>query len=64
MADGLNPLDDVEIKLECLRLAVEFAPESIRLDPLKKASIYYDWVHSKKNSTRQSKKTSFNKDKV
>ena len=52
MADGLNPLDDVEIKLECLRLA------------LKKASIYYDWVHSKKNSTRQSKKTSFNKDKV
>ncbi len=52
-----NPeITEVEIKLECLRLATEFAPEYERKDPLPKAEIYFDWV-TKKNSKRQSEKT-------
>ena len=51
-----NPeITEVEIKLECLRLATEFAPEYERKDPLPKAEIYFDWV-TKKNSKRQSEK--------
>ena len=52
-----NPeITEVEIKLECLRLATEFAPEYERKDPLPKAEIYFNWV-TKKNSKRQSEKT-------
>ena len=52
-----NPeITEVEIKLECLRLATEFAPEYERKEPLPKAEIYFDWV-TKKNSKRQSEKT-------
>ena len=49
-------LSEVEIKLECLRLATEFGPEYDRKDPLPKAQLYFDWV-TKKNSQRQSIKT-------
>ena len=35
MADGLEVLTDKEIRLECIRLAVEFAGEYTRNDPLK-----------------------------
>ena len=48
-------ITDVEIRLECLRLATEFGPENERRDPLPIADIYYNWV--KKNSKRQSEKT-------
>ena len=52
-----NPeITEVEIKLECLRLATEFGPEYDRKDPLPKAQLYFDWV-TKKNSKRQSEKT-------
>ena len=52
-----NPeITEVEIKLECLRLATEFGPEYDRKDPLPKAQLYFDWV-TKKNSQRQSIKT-------
>ena len=52
-----NPeITEVEIKLECLRLATEFGPEFDRKDPLPKAQLYFDWV-TKKNSQRQSIKT-------
>ena len=52
-----NPeITEVEIKLECLRLATEFGPEFDRKDPLPKAQLYFDWV-TKKNSKRQSEKT-------
>ena len=52
-----NPeITEVEIKLECLRLATEFAPEYERKDPIPKADLYYSWVTSK-NSKRQSEKT-------
>ena len=58
-----NPeISDVEIRLECLRLATEFAPEYERKDPLPKADLYYSWV--KQNSKRQSKKTASSKVKL
>ena len=53
-------VSEVEIKLECLRLATEFAPEYERKDPIPKAQLYFDWV-TKKNSKRQSKKTASSK---
>ena len=49
-------ITEVEIRLECLRLATEFAPEYERKDPLPKAELYFNWV-IKKNSKRQSEKT-------
>ena len=49
-------LSEVEVRLECLRLATEFGPEYDRKDPLPKAQLYFDWV-TKKNSQRQSIKT-------
>ena len=52
-----NPeITEVEIKLECLRLATEFGPEFDRKDPLPKAQEYFDWA-TKKNSKRQPEKT-------
>ena len=60
MADGLATLTDKEIRLECIRLAVEFAAEMQRSDPLLKAQEYYDWV-IEKNSSRKSLTTSINK---
>ena len=49
-------LSEVEVRLECLRLATEFGPEYERKDPIAKAQLYFDWV-TKKNSQRQSIKT-------
>ena len=63
MADGLAILTDKEIRLECLRLALEFAAEMQRSDPLLKAQEYYAWVMNK-NSSRKSLQTSKNKDQV
>ena len=61
--DKSNHLNDEEVRLECIRLAVEFAPEIARItDPLDKAQLYYDWV--KQNSKRQPEKTASKKDKV
>ena len=57
--DKFEPSEDiseVEIKLECLRLATEFGPENDRKDPLPIAQKYYDWAT--KNSKRQPEKTS------
>lgn len=54
MAENLDILSDKEIKLECLRLAVEFAGEYQRSKPLDMAQTYFDWV-IKKNSSRKSK---------
>ena len=52
-----NPeITEVEIKLECLRLATEFGPENDRRDPLPIAQKYYDWALNK-NSKRQPEKT-------
>ena len=59
-ADNLARLTDKEIRLECIRLAVEFAAEIQRSDPLLKAQEYYAWVMNK-NSSRKSKQTLINK---
>jgi len=53
-------LTDVEVRLECLRLATEFSPENDRRDPLPIAENYFEWVN-KKNSKRQSKRTASSK---
>ena len=63
MADNLAKLSDKEIRLECIRLAVDFAAETQRSNPLLKAQEYYDWVIDK-NSSRKSLQTSKNKDQV
>jgi len=57
-------ITDIEVRLECLRLATEFGPEFDRKDPLPIAEKYFDWVI--KNSTRKlcECKTSKKKDKV
>jgi len=64
MANNNDQLTDEEVRLECIRLAVEFAPEIARVtDPISKAQTYYDWV-TKQNSKRQPEKTASKKDKV
>lgn len=55
-------ITDVEIRLECLRLATEFGVENDRKDPIPIAVKYYDWV--KQNSKRQSKRTASSKVKL
>ena len=48
-------ISDIEIKLECLRLATEFGPEYDRKDPISQAQKYFDWV--KQVSSDNLKKT-------
>lgn len=65
MSDKFEPngeITDAEIRLECLRLATEFAPENDRRDPLPVANKYFDWV--KQNSKRQPEKTASSKVKL
>ena len=54
--EAQGELSEVEVRLECLRLATEFGPEFDRKDPLPKAQEYFDWAT--KNSKRQPEKTS------
>ena len=53
--DNKEFLNDHEIKLECLRLAVEFSSENIKIDPIPVAQQYFDWV-TKKNSIEKIRK--------
>ena len=53
--EAQGELSEVEVKLECLRLATEFGPEFDRKDPLPKAQAYFDWA-TKKISKRQPEK--------
>ena len=55
MADNLDILTDKEIKLECLRLAVEFSSDYQRADPLQKAEEYYQWVKNSRRCCRKQK---------
>lgn len=50
---------DIQIRLECIRLATEFGPENDRRDPLPIAQKYYDW--STQNSQRKSTRTAKSK---
>ena len=57
--DPQGDISDVEIRLECLRLATEFSPENTRSDPLPIADNYFNWV--KQVSKRQSAKQTVRK---
>ena len=46
-------ITDIEIRLECLRLATEFGPEYERKDPLTKADIYFNWVKQVSSDNRK-----------
>lgn len=46
-------ISDVEIKLECLRLATEFGPEYDRKDPISQAQKYFDWVKQVSSDNRK-----------
>ena len=49
-----NPeITEVEIKLECLRLATEFGPEYERKDPLNVAEKYFNWVKQVSSDNRK-----------
>ena len=58
--DNIKP--DIQIRLECLRLATEFGVENDRRDPIPIAEKYYVWVT--KNSERKSCKCKTSKKKV
>ena len=45
-------ISDIEIRLECLRLATEFGPEYERKDPLDKAEKYFNWVKQVSSDNR------------
>jgi len=54
-----NELSNIEIRLECLRLATEFSPENDRRNPLPVADEYYNWVMktiSKKTTRKEPSK--------
>ena len=42
--EDLKPLTEDEIRLECLKLSVEFGPEVQRQNPLLTVEKYYSWV--------------------
>ena len=46
-------ITDIEIRLECLRLATEFGPEFDRKDPLDKAEKYFNWVKQISSDNRK-----------
>jgi len=47
-----------------LRLAVEFASENVKLDPIPVAQTYFDWVMKKKILLRKSARISKINDEV
>lgn len=69
MSDNENTLSPLEIRLECLRMAVEFGTQRDVLNPVELADKYYDWVvkegsgairpqdHRKDDSHRSAQKT-------
>ena len=46
-------ISDIEIRLECLRLATEFGPEYERKDPLNVAAKYFNWVKQVSSDNRK-----------
>ena len=46
-------ISDVEIRLECLRLATEFGPEYERKDPLNVEEKYFNWVKKVSSDNRK-----------
>ena len=46
MSDTESTLSPLEIRLECLRMAVEFGTQRDVLNPVELADKYYNWVMS------------------
>ena len=51
--EPMGTISDIEIRLECLRLATEFGPEFDRKDPLDKADKYFNWVKQVSSDNRK-----------
>ena len=51
--EPMGTISDIEIRLECLRLATEFGPEFDRKDPLDKAEKYFNWVKQISSDNRK-----------
>ena len=51
--DPQGQITDIEIRLECLRLATEFGPENERKDPIDKATKYFTWVKQISSDNRK-----------
>ena len=51
--DPQGQITDIEIRLECLRLATEFGPEYERKDPLDVATKYFNWVKQVSSDNRK-----------
>ncbi len=51
--EPVGTISDIEIRLECLRLATEFGPEFERKDPLEKAEKYFNWVKQISSDNRK-----------
>ena len=51
--EPMGTISDIEIRLECLRLATEFGPEFERKDPLDKADKYFNWVKQISSDNRK-----------
>ena len=51
--EPIGTISDIEIRLECLRLATEFGPEFERKDPLEKAEKYFNWVKQVSSDNRK-----------
>ena len=51
--EPIGTISDIEIRLECLRLATEFGPEYERKDPLDQADKYFNWVKQVSSDNRK-----------
>ena len=51
--EPIGTISDIEIRLECLRLATEIGPENERRDPLDKATKYFNWVKQVSSDNRK-----------
>ena len=51
--EPVGTISDIEIRLECLRLATEFGPEFERKDPIEKAEKYFNWVKQISSDNRK-----------
>ena len=51
--EPMGAISDIEIRLECLRLATEFGPEFERKDPIEKAEKYFNWVKQISSDNRK-----------
>ena len=51
--EAQGDISDIEIRLECLRLATEFSPEYERKNPIPVADKYFNWVKQVSSDNRK-----------